>query len=91
MTGIPAPRRIRARGELASLIREIKGAIAAGLLEQVPGGLSGFAADASVDDISEQGPWPDYVELRLRAREGGRMWRLTVETYHGAGGDWAPE
>jgi hypothetical protein len=91
MTGVPADRSIRTPADLASLIREIRAAVAAGILEQVRPDSSPFATDAEIADLAEQGPWPDYIEMRFRVRGTATRYKLSAETYHGAGGTWAPE
>ncbi len=90
MTAIPAARRVATPAELSLLIREVKAAIAAGLLEQVRPDSSPFATDAEIADFTEEGPWPDFIEVRFRVRGTAVRYKLSVETYHGAGGTWAP-
>lgn len=91
MTGVPATRCIATPVDLACLIREIKTAVAAGFLEQVRPDSSPFATDMAIADLPEEGPWPDYIEMRFQVRGTARRYKLAVETYHGAGGTWAPD
>jgi len=91
MSGIPVTRRVETPAELVTLLREIKAAIATGLLEQIRPDPSPFATDAAISDVPDNGPWPDYVELRFRARGTGERHKLTAEIYHGVGGTWGPE
>jgi hypothetical protein len=35
--------------------------------------------------------WQDFIDCVLRCVECGRRYRLTVETYHGRGGEWREE
>jgi hypothetical protein len=40
--------------------------------------------------IPVSGPWPDFVEYYFSCTACGQLYRLSVETYHGAGGQWSP-
>src|SRR5690606_31847902 len=91
MTAVPGTRAIRTPADLVGLLRELKQAVVDGDLEQVRPDPSPFATDSSVEDINDNGPWPDYIELRFRAPSDGSLYKLAVETYHGAGGTWGPE
>ena len=91
VSGVPVARRIDKPAELARLIREIKAAIIAGLLDEVRPDPFQYATEVTISAISESGPWPDYLELRFRIRGTGQLYRLAVEAYHGAGGSWAPD
>jgi hypothetical protein len=91
MSGIPATRKIETPGELAALLREIKAAIAAGILEQIRPDPSPFATDAAISDVADNGPWPDYMEMRFRVPGTAVRYKLAAETYHGAGGTWGPD
>lgn len=91
MIGVPATRSIRTPADLVSLLREIKAAVSAGILEQIRPDSSPFAIDTAIADFAEQGPWPDYIEVRFLVRGAGTRYKLAAETYHGAGGTWAPE
>lgn len=91
MAGVPFTRTLTTRTDFASLIREIKAAVAAGVLEQLRPDASPFATEMLVIDLAEQGPWPDYIEMRFQVRGTAVRYKLAVETYHGAGGTWAPE
>jgi hypothetical protein len=91
MTGVPESRRICSPGELTSLIREIKAAVADGVLEQARTDLSAFAMDVEIATLPERGPWPDFIEMRFQVRGTGNRYTLSVETYHGAGGTWQQE
>ena len=91
MSGSPDPREIRTPSDLAVLIREIKGAVAAGILRQMRPDPSPFATDVEVSELAEDGPWPDYLEMRFAVQGARTQFKLAVETYHGAGGTWGPE
>ena len=91
MSEVPDTRTIHTPADLVVLLRELKQAVVAGDLEQIRPDPSPFATDSSVEDIDDNGPWPDYIELRFRAPRDGTLYKLSVETYHGAGGTWGPE
>lgn len=45
----------------------------------------------AMDDIrtlTEEGPWPDYMEAYFEDVQSRTRYRLCVETYHGSGGSW---
>jgi hypothetical protein len=44
---------------------------------------------ALLSDVSDDGPWPDIVSMTFEDASG-RSYRLIVETFHGAGGEWTP-
>ena len=78
--------RISSPGELAAVLREAKQCVAQGVLRQVKPTNAPFALD-DLSTVPDDGPWPDYVEAYFEDRQGKR-YKLTVETYHGAGGSW---
>ncbi len=91
MTGVPATRSIATPSDLALLIREIKTAVATGVLKQVRPDPSPFSTDAEIADLADQGPWPDYIEMRFEVPGTAVRYKLAAETFHGAGGTWAPD
>ncbi len=91
MKAILTPRTLRTPAELTALMREIRQEVATGLLRQVRPDPSPFATDRSLADLAEQGPWPDYLELRFDVAGTPVRYKLSVETYHGSGGTWGPE
>jgi hypothetical protein len=46
--------------------------------------------DPSFSELPEHAPWPDYVRYFFQCPECLRTFELSVETYHGAGGQWRP-
>ncbi|HEU4577892.1 MAG TPA: hypothetical protein VFS67_06540 [Polyangiaceae bacterium] len=80
--------RISSPGELAAVLRQAKQCVARGILRQVKPVNAPFALD-DLASIPDDGPWPDYVEAYFVDRNG-KQYKLTVETYHGAGGSWGP-
>lgn len=91
VNAILAPRTVRRPADLAVLLREIKAAVAAGSLRQVRPDPSLFATDMNIGEIAEDGPWPDYLEMRFDIPGSPVRYKLAVETYHGASGTWGPE
>lgn len=91
MTAIPAIRSIATPSDLTSLIGEIKAAVAAGVLKQVRPDPSPFATDEEIVNVPEHGPWPDLIEMRFEVLGTAVRYKLSVETFHGAGGTWAPD
>ncbi|MEW6643054.1 MAG: hypothetical protein AB1586_21295 [Pseudomonadota bacterium] len=86
MTFPAVERQISSRDMFTSVLREVKRCIADGSLRQVKPAAAPFARD-DVTSVPDEGPWPDYVEAYFEDRSGQR-YKLTVETYHGAGGSW---
>ncbi len=39
-------------------------------------------------ELPTEGPWPDYCEYYFRCTSCERLFRLSVETYHGTGGEF---
>ncbi len=78
--------RISSRGELVELLQEIKRCIAGGTLQQVKPGNAPFAVN-DILTVPDEGPWPDYLEAFFEDSRA-RRYKLTVETFHGAGGSW---
>jgi hypothetical protein len=53
----------------------------------VPDGVASFSPIAG---LPVEGPWPDLVQSELKCASCGQRFVLSVETYHGTGGHWAP-
>jgi hypothetical protein len=66
------------------------------LLEQIrvvvgEGTLLVVGGSCALAELQPERPWPDDAfTLRFRCRECPQEFSLAVETYHGAGGRWAP-
>ncbi len=58
-----------------------------GDIKQVWPSDSPFASEESVLLISPVGPWPDYMEMYFKALETKKSYKLTIETFHGTGGE----
>lgn len=47
--------------------------------------------NARLDDLGPGRPWPvDVVEHTFLCPACGKRFRLSVDTYHGSGGEWTP-
>jgi hypothetical protein len=78
---------IRSPQQLTSVLRDLKRALADGSLRQFSPADAAFAV-ADLNVVSDDGPWPDYLEAFFTDPNTGERYKLTVETYHGAGGTW---
>ena len=88
MTFPHAPERITSPADLVRVLQLVKKALASGAMRQVE------LADAvlpAIDlaTVSPTGPWPDFIDAMVEEVGTGARYRLTVETFHGAGGSWA--
>ena len=79
---------IRSPGELAKAIRVVQGNLSDGTLEEIEG--LGSSNAPFLSDVSEHGPWPDHMEYHFKCVWCGSRYKLTAETFHGAGGSWSP-
>ena len=77
---------ISSPADFIDVLREINAYVAQGRLRRLEVS-SPFIPVSNLEEISEAGPWPDYVEMFLEDDSGYR-YHLAVETYHGAGGSW---
>jgi hypothetical protein len=77
---------ISSPADLVVVLREVNAYVAQGRLHQLEVSNPSFP-ECSLKEISETGPWPDYIEGLLEDSAGYR-YRLAVETYHGTGGSW---
>lgn len=91
MSGIPKSMVIRTRGQLSGILRDLKRAVSDGDLSPVEPAIPLFSVECSLIDIPEDGPWPDYFELYFQEPSTGERYKLSAETYHGAGGDWGKD
>ena len=73
--------------ELVAVAREVNAYVAQGRLRQLRTANS-LVPDTSQKDLSEAGPWPDYIDVSFED-DAGYRYRLEVETYHGRGGSWS--
>lgn len=84
----PAYAAIQDPSDLKKWLVSLKTAMHDGQLEQYRPDDAEFATLKSVDEVSAEGPWPDYIEWYFKAVSRSSAYRMTVETYHGAGGVW---
>ena len=80
---------IRSPTELRILIANLKKYVASGEMQQYWPVDAPFASETKISDVNENGPWPaDYLEWYFLLNTNKKRYKLSVETYHGAGGDW---
>jgi hypothetical protein len=81
---------IRSPGELRTLILKLKKSVASGEMQQCWPADAPFVTEIKVSDVNENGPWPaDYIEWYFLSASDMKRYKLSAETYHGAGGRWA--
>ena len=78
---------INSQEQLTSLLRDLKRALANGRLRQYKPSDAAMALD-DLNQVSDTGPWPDYIEAYFADPTTGERYKLTAETYHGSGGAW---
>jgi len=83
---IPADQIIQSPGDLEALIARLHELLEAGILAQVDEP-SGGIGSSDIRAVPKSGPWPDIIHGEFRDAGGGR-YRLSVDTYHGRGGNW---
>jgi hypothetical protein len=76
---------ISSPADFIAVLREINAYVAQGRLRQLD--VSNPFGRVALKEISESGPWPDYIDVFLEDN-GGHRYRLEVETRHGTGGSW---
>lgn len=81
---------VRTQGELAKAIRVIHANLDDGTLEQTRRDGIG-ASTTPFRMVSDSGPWPDVLLCTFACRLCGATFRLSVDAYHGSGGEWIPE
>lgn len=81
-----AERRIETPRDLTEALRELRSAIEAGRLRQVWKQDALCGTEEAIHDIPDEGPWGDYLELYFLEPTTGHEFKLSAETYHGAGG-----
>ncbi len=75
--------------DLTTLVTQIKQAISDHKLQQVFPENAPFQTRSNIADFTENGPWPaDYIEWYCVSCVDKKLYRLSVETYHGMGGRW---
>lgn len=79
---------IRTPGELTKAIRVARANLADGTLQEIA--LPANSPSVAFSEQPDVGPWPDNVEHYFRCVTCGSGFRLSADTYHGAGGSWEP-
>ena len=74
--------------DLTKVIGVVRASVNDGTLEEVNQNPL-ILADPFVA-IRDEGPWDDIVSHEFRCRGCGAHFHLSVDTYHGAGGEWTP-
>ncbi len=77
---------IRSPDELSKAIRAIRSRLTDRSVEEIT--QRAHSPSGEFLDLSEAGPWPDYIEHYFRCMRCNRRFRFAVDTYHGGGGDW---
>lgn len=73
--------------DLEMVLRVVQANLTDGTL--VPAPISGSVVPpVAIQKLNPAGPWPDAIESGFRCTGCGQCFRLGVETYHGAGGNW---
>ena len=75
--------------DLVGVLRRLRELVSSGALFPVTSSVTDFHS-VQLADVSDDGPWPDFLDLRFRS-PAGRCYRLSVETFHGLGGSWTPD
>jgi hypothetical protein len=88
---LPVKLDIDSRETLQQLLTSVHQSLAAGDLLEAAGP---FMAQAQTPrkafaSVPIGGPWPDYMEYWFRCAGCGKSYKLSVETFHGAGGEWS--
>ena len=73
---------LRTPAELAKALRIAKTNMTDGTL------VGGVGSGLRLEEVSPEGPWPDFIDLRFMCSGCGRLFSLEAETYHGRGGRW---
>ena len=84
--------RIESPDALKNIVAMARAGLANGIIEEDaywPSGQVRFA-QPPFSSLPTDGPWPDYFEYYFHCIDCGRKFRLSVETYHGVGGEWKP-
>lgn len=71
---------------LADILSLIQKLVKNSKVEQVWLADNPFASKQDVSSIAVNGPWPDYIEMYFKELDSKKLFKLSVETFHGAGG-----
>ena len=74
---------------LRTLIMKLKESVESGEMQQYWPTDAPFVTAVKIADVPENGPWPaDYIEWYFYLAENKKLFKLSADTYHGAGGYW---
>lgn len=79
---------IRTPGELTKAVRVARDNLSDGTLQDIT--QPSHSPSGTFSELPDVAPWPDYVEHYFRCATCGDGFRLSADTYHGAGGAWEP-
>ncbi|MBL0319077.1 MAG: hypothetical protein IPP74_07290 [Alphaproteobacteria bacterium] len=79
---------IKSLAEFKTFFLRLKEAVISGELSHYCPKEAEFATNTKILDISNEGPWPDYIEWYFTDLSEDRHYMLSVEMYHGTGGIW---
>ncbi len=74
-------------GELRVLLETISEALAGNVIRELP--TASVQWSTKFEELSPEGPWPDYIGCRFQCSDCAQRFELSVETYHGSGGRWS--
>ena len=83
-------REIHSPGELKRVLALAQERLAIHALHEVSMTNEVAPSSGTLAALSVDGPWPDFVHSALMCASCGQRFMLRAETYHGAGGEWAP-
>lgn len=84
---------IRTPTDLEKAIRVVRDNISAGVIRESqywPEGILDCRGGVPFSELSDRKSWGDGVDYYFECAKCGRLYHLSVETYHGSGGCWAP-
>ena len=75
-------------GQLEDVLAILAKAVSVNGLEEIGPTHPEATPDQTLRSVTEAEHWPDVIDLTFRDQESGELYRLSCETYHGAGGRW---
>lgn len=79
--------KIESRQQLTDMLSLIQKLVYDSELEQIWFPNNQFASKEDVSSVDANGPWPDYLEMYFKELKSNKTFKLSVETFHGAGGE----
>jgi hypothetical protein len=80
---------VKSASDLRRAITRAADCLTAGIIREVSGP-RGLIAATSLSSLTSRSNWPDYIQSHFECTGCCERFVLSVETYHGAGGTWAP-